>query len=96
MRYKYLTLILIVGVLLGDSAANVLSGESPDLRLVPYPKQVERKSGTFTLPNKLTAQLAKNATTANTTSQLRIDRPFCECGNFMLDLFQQPLTTGTA
>lgn len=66
-------LVVLAVFVLGPSAL-VLAGEAPDLRLVPYPKQVAISSGKFALPQRLVLRLPADATdpiAAQLTAELR-------------------------
>ena len=64
MPHKCIQLFVVLGVLFTGPVSLVRADEAPDLRLVPYPKQVERKPGTFSCRSKLILQLpAKVAAT---------------------------------
>jgi hexosaminidase len=57
MAHQCMHLLVVLSVLLGGPVSMALPDESPELRLVPYPKQIQGKPGTFNLPRKLVLQL---------------------------------------
>ena len=69
MSHKCMHLLVVLSVLLGGPISMVLPDESPELRLVPYPKQIQGKPGTFKLPDKLVLQLPPQVA-APTATQL--------------------------
>ena len=60
---KRIRLFVVLSVLFGGPVAMVLPDEASDLRLVPFPKQVTSKPGTFALQDGLVLQLPAQITT---------------------------------
>ncbi|MHB8957447.1 MAG: glycoside hydrolase family 20 zincin-like fold domain-containing protein [Pirellulaceae bacterium] len=61
MFRKRIHLFVVLSLLFGGPVARVLPDEASELRLVPFPKQVTTRPGTFALKNGLVLQLPAEA-----------------------------------
>ncbi len=81
MLHKSLPLLIAISVTFAGPQVQVRPQDAQNLRLVPYPKQIEMKPGTFQLSQELILQLPAKATAATAKtlvaelSRAGVDRP---------------------